>query len=592
MFGRFNDLRLSTKLSIVFVLLVGMLITLAAASLYEVNIIEKEAKAVALDAVPSLTALGQLKYHLARERTLFARHVMVRESADLDSADADLAAQQSALEKAIQDVNALISSDEEAAAVKAFVQHDTELEDAMKQVVAASRAGDKERATRLFLNSLSLYQSVLAALQTVRDVNMQQTTDAVDGVTVAADSALRYAIAIPAAALVIAAIAGWAMAKGIAGPLAYMTALMARLANKELTIEVPHTGRRDEVGEMARALEVFRTRGIEAERMAADMAESERRERETEAERRAEAESRRAAEEARKEEQRAQERARAEHVATLVGGFDQAVAVVLAQLSNAMDELRRTAGEMGRTADKTSARAQAVAAASEQASANVQTVATAAEELSVSVGEIGRRMNESTEASSRAVQEAERTRGSMVALTEATSRIGTVAELIAGIAGQTNLLALNATIEAARAGEAGKGFAVVASEVKNLATQTAKATEEIGSQIQAVQAAADGAVTAIRSIAGTIESVNGIAVAIASAVEEQGAATQEITRNVQEAARGTQEVNGNISQVSMAVGDTRTLAEQVRRAVTLLENQSERLRREVDGFLADVQKAS
>ena len=282
---------------------------------------------------------------------------------------------------------------------------------------------------------------------------------------------------------------------------------------------------------------------------------------------------------------------RQQEIDRLTTEFEEVAKTALEAVSASADQMNGTAHEMSANADQTNKQATAVAAASEEASVNVQTVASASEELASSIGEIGRQVTESVGIANEAASEAERTNVTVNGLNDAAQKIGEVVDLINDIASQTNLLALNATIEAARAGEAGKGFAVVASEVKNLATQTAKATEEIGGQITRMQEETKGAVGAIHNISRTIGKINEVSTAISSAVEEQGAATGEISRNVQQAAAGTQEVSSNITGVTQAAGETGHAANEVLNAAQQLREQSDTLRGSVERFLAEVKAA-
>jgi methyl-accepting chemotaxis protein len=352
-------------------------------------------------------------------------------------------------------------------------------------------------------------------------------------------------------------------ARAIAGPIQGMTAAMARLANGDMSTAIPGTGRADEVGEMAEAVQVFKDNMIEADRLRAEQAQSEAR---AVAQRKAD-------------------------MHQLAGRFEDAVGEIIETLSSSSTELEAAAKTLSRTAESTQELSGVVSAASEEASTNVQSVASATEEMSSSVTEISRQVQDAAKIAGAAVDQAQKTNDRVHTLAQAATRIGDVVELINTIAGQTNLLALNATIEAARAGEAGRGFAVVASEVKALAEQTAKATGEISHQIADIQAATQDSVVAIKEISGTIGRISEISSAIAAAVEEQGMATQEISRNIQQAAQGTHQVASNITDVQQGATETGSASSQVLASAQTLSNDSARLKTEVEKFLSTVRAA-
>jgi methyl-accepting chemotaxis protein len=378
----------------------------------------------------------------------------------------------------------------------------------------------------------------------------------------------------------VVGVAGLLFARTITHPVQAMTEAMQRLAGGDKTADVFGTDRTDELGDMAKTVQVFKESMIETDRLNAEQ----------ETERKAKEER----EEAIKVEQEAERKAkeeRAEAINELTRGFDEKIGGVLTVVAEAATELQATAQQMSSTAEEASRQSANVATASSQASANVQTVAAATEELSISINEIGSQVSHSARIAGNAADQTTNTNLKIQDLAGAVERISEVVNMIQSVAEQTNLLALNATIEAARAGDAGKGFAVVAAEVKDLANQTARATEEISSQIHGVQSETKGAVDAIDRITQVISEINGISTGIASAVEEQGVSTEEIARNVQQAAKGTQDVNENIESVNTAAGETGAAASQVLTSSENLAQQAEELRTEVETFLSRVRAA-
>lgn len=287
----------------------------------------------------------------------------------------------------------------------------------------------------------------------------------------------------------------------------------------------------------------------------------------------------------------AERQARQQQLCSAIQNFDGRIRAVVETVDGSAKNMQQAANTLASNASQSTQQSSAVAAASEEASANVQAVAASTEQLTSSIKEIGRQVADSTRIARTAVDQAARSGASVQGLAKAAQRIDDVVELISSIAAQTNLLALNATIEAARAGEAGRGFAVVASEVKALAEQTARATGEIGEQIQSIQTATRESVGTIQEIGGTIASVSEIATVIAAAVEEQGVATAEIARNVQEAARGTQDVSSNISGVSQAAAETKLTAHRLLQASDELSTQAVALRSEIEAFFSAIRAA-
>ncbi|HXN66631.1 MAG TPA: methyl-accepting chemotaxis protein [Bradyrhizobium sp.] len=366
------------------------------------------------------------------------------------------------------------------------------------------------------------------------------------------------------AAAFLGVIVSFLIGRNISRPVVAMSKAMRELAAGNFEVQLPGLDRRDEVGQMAHAVQEFKLQALaKAERETAE----------------------------REEKNRELAKARRAELHNLADSFEAAVGSIIEIVGSASSELERSAVILTRSSTATQQLSTVVASASEETSANVQSVASATEEMAGSINEIGRQVSDSNRIANEAVYQAQKTDARIAELSLAASRIGDVTKLITTIAEQTNLLALNATIEAARAGDAGRGFAVVAQEVKALASQTARATSEISTQIAGMQAATQDSVVAIKEISGTIGRVSEIAAAIAAAIEEQGAATQEIARNVQQAARGSTQVATSIADVNRGAGDTGSASSQVLSSAQLLSNENKRLKAEVGKFLATVRAA-
>jgi methyl-accepting chemotaxis protein len=408
----------------------------------------------------------------------------------------------------------------------------------------------------LYLGQIKNYAGQpIAVIELVKD-----TTEYEAAATNSQRNLIFGTVAILAGAVLLAFLLG----RGTSHPLRAITAVMNRLSSGDTDVAIPGGDRQDELGTMAKAVDVFRRGMIEARAM-------------------------REAQEATKAQSDLEKKALQRQMADQ---FEASIKGVVGAVAQATKDMQRVAGEITASVNGTSERAAAAAVASEEASASVSTVAAATEELASSVAEIGRQVTHSSGVADGAVAKAGQATEMVAGLTAAGERIGDVLRLIGAIASQTNLLALNATIEAARAGDAGRGFAVVASEVKNLASQTAKATEEIAGQVTAIQSATGNCVTAISGISETIREISGIATTIAAAVEEQDSATREIARSVQQAAAGTGEVSVNVAGASHAADQSRALAASVLSASSELSAHAAALFESVDTFLAGLRSAA
>ncbi len=550
------------KIVTVFALLLASIMGLGVFSFSRVALLRSETRIIA-ENVTSVQQLARFSAGLERVPALAATRNLARNPAEYEAATDQVNSNLHDMTASWNSYEATVGSVEEkqlAAAVDDAMAHFLTVKTSL---IKTEQAGDQNAVKSLFLGD---YTTILNQLRDrVRKSVAYQDREASEV------SAKSCANAFSAQTLILGAVgvaaafclfAGWAMIRSIAKPITATTAAMRRLADRQMDTEIPGVGRRDEIGSMASAVQVFKDNMITAARQAV--------------------------------EQEAEQKVKARRTAlleALIGSFESKAGQMVGMVAAAATEMEATAQTMSTTAAQTNQQASIVASAAEVASIGVQTVASAAEQLGSSISEISRQVTQSARVSEKAVTDVRRTDMVVRALAEGAQKIGDVVNLITNIASQTNLLALNATIEAARAGDAGKGFAVVASEVKNLAQQTAKATDEIGKQISQVQLATTEAVEAIRGISVVIEEIGTIATMIAAAVEEQGAATAEIARNVQQTAASTQTVTANITGVSQAASDTGMAAGQVLDAAGDLSRQAESLSGEVARFVADVRAA-
>ncbi|WP_245524149.1 methyl-accepting chemotaxis protein [Methylobacterium nonmethylotrophicum] len=553
--------KLSRVLSGLILLLTAGILAQGVLGMLRLRAVNANALELSENWMPSVRELGDVKYRITRLRLADARYVTAIEP--VDELDAVSTRRLKDVEAAMVRYEPLISSDEERALWSAFQQQWAGYLAMRAKIVAAARTKNQAALNDLFQTSRRTFDQALETLD--RDLSLN-VSGGEQARRAAADTYARglWLTGLLACAALAAGLAGIAyVVAGVTRPIGRLIRRMHALAAGDVTTPVPYTARTNEIGAIAAALEasretLIRIRQLEDEtRLARASAEEQR---------------------------RAGMRQMAE-------GFESAVGGIVTLVSSAATELQATAGQMTATAAGTATQSGAVAAAAEEAAANVNAVAAAAEELGASVEEIGRRVRGSAGLAQHAVAEADQTARLVHVMKTTSGRIGEMVGLISTIARQTNLLALNATIEAARAGEAGRGFAVVAAEVKDLSTQTARATEEIAGQIGEIQGVTDEAVTAIGQITARIREIDAMAASIADAVAQQGGATQEIVRNVAQAATGASAVTRTITGVAKASEETGAAASEVLASSSELSRQSEHLSSEVQRFLATVRAA-
>jgi methyl-accepting chemotaxis protein len=555
-------LSISTKLFAIVAFLFVMIAAIGGFAFLQMRAIDATARDIQTQWLPAVRWIGEMRTQSARFRAVLRDHLTV---ADADRADVDknLTARKVDFEKAAKAYHQLVASPAERDLIEQLDRYWKEFIAASEDVRSFALKGDLEAAKRA--NAEKVVPSGRAMDKTLSDlVDFNDKGAEIAGQS--AEATYSRAVYLMGAILLCAVLfgigAGIYVSQDIRRGIGSILKPMGRLVDGELSVEIPHQGDPTEIGQIATALQAFKE-ALLAKKASDEAANAEK----------------------------AVNLARAQRISSATQDFEAMIGQMVGSLATASTELKSFATTLSSTADHAQELTTMVAGASEEASTNVQSVASATEELSSSINEISRQVQESARMAGAAVEQASKTNDRVGELAKAAARIGDVVELINAIAGQTNLLALNATIEAARAGEAGRGFAVVASEVKALAEQTAKATSEIGQQIDDIQAATTESVGAIREISGTIEKLSEISSAIAAAVEEQGAATQEISRNVQQAAHGTQQVSTHVIEVQHGASETGLASSQVLSSAQSLAGESDRLKSQVETFLDTVRAA-
>ena len=561
----FVRLSIRAKITAVVAVLLVTLVGTGMLAIFKLRALNENTVRIATNWLPSVKTLGELHAGTISYRATVRAHLLAETLEDKLAVEKTLASILENNTKIRASYERMISSPEERALYDDWSKHWQEYKDLIAKVMELSRkeAGHLPREA-LELNKQAVKLGNESDSMLAKDIALNNSGADKETTTAAETyhSALFMLAAIVGFAVLLGAVVSFYVVRDVSRGIASIVKPMQSLGEGDLSAEVPHRGEKTEMGHMADALQIFKEALI----------------------------AKRAADDAATQDAQAKiERGR--RVDSITREFEQMIGEIVGTVSSASTQLEASAGTLSATARRSQELSTTVAAASEEASTNVQSVASATEELSSSVNEISRQVQESARMANDAVGQARGTTERVSELSKAASRIGDVVELINTIAGQTNLLALNATIEAARAGEAGRGFAVVASEVKALAEQTAKATGEIGTQINGIQSATEDSVNAIKEISGTIEKLSEIASTIAAAVEEQGAATQEISRNVQQAAQGTQQVSSNITDVQRGASETGSASSQVLSAAQTLSANSGRLKTEVSKFLTNVRAA-
>jgi methyl-accepting chemotaxis protein len=561
-----SKLSIRAKITSVVALLLVAMAGMGLLAVFNMRAINANTVDIATNWMPSVRILGELRAGVITYRNVIREHMLGENAEEKAASEKILATVVEGNTKIRQQYEQYITSPEERALYtewsKAWDDYKKGTQEVMK--LSTRDAGkiphDAHELNTQKVNKIGIESDNI--LKKDIDLNNAGADKAKDDAAANYSSALMMLAAILGAAVIAGIAVSFYLIRDVSNGIASIVKPMQALGQGDLSVEIPHRGEKTEMGQMADALQIFKEALI----------------------------AKRAADEAAAKDAEAKiERGR--RVDNITRDFEQMIGEIVNNVSSASTQLEASAGTLSTTAARSQELSTTVAAASEEASTNVQSVASATEELSSSVNEISRQVQESARMATDAVGQARGTTERVSELSKAATRIGDVVELINTIAGQTNLLALNATIEAARAGEAGRGFAVVASEVKALAEQTAKATGEIGQQINGIQAATQDSVNAIKEISGTIEKLSEISSTIAAAVEEQGAATQEISRNVQQAAQGTQQVSSNITDVQRGASETGSASSQVLSAAQTLSADSGRLKTEVSKFLTNVRAA-